>query len=157
MTTLIAAADLAAEMSAADERVEAEVEQLRARSRSEALDALFAEYLPAHLPPLRLSCRTDFHGQPRLSAIPARVGTDCTLDRISAFAAWVADQDITDYTVRISDEHDRAMVTARLTLAGLPLTLRLFVWSWEMAPEAAEALVAEAAAAARPARVEVSA
>jgi hypothetical protein len=158
MTTFIAAADLAAEMSAAEERVEDEVEQLRARSRSEALAALFAEYLPAHLPPLRLSCRIDFHGQPRLSAIPARVGSDYTRDRIAAFAAWVADQGVTDYTVRINDEHDQAMFTARLILAGLPVTLRLFLWSWETDLDTAADTVAAAVARATGAdRVEVSA
>ncbi|MCD0442482.1 hypothetical protein LO763_02435 [Glycomyces sp. A-F 0318] len=157
MTALIAAADLAAEMFAADERVEYEVERLRARSRSEALAALFAAYLPAHLPPLRLSCRIDFHGQPRLSAVPTRAGTDRAYDPITAFAAWVADQDATDYTVRINDEHDQAMLTAHLTLAGLPVTLRLFVWSWETDLDAVADIVAEAVTAARTAVAEVAA
>ncbi|GAB3226497.1 hypothetical protein GCM10027447_16740 [Glycomyces halotolerans] len=150
MTTLTTD-DLAVVVSVADERVEAEVERLRSGARAEALAALFADHLPAHLPPLRLSCRIDFAGQPRLSAIPARVGDESTRDRIGAFAAWVADQAPTDYTVRV-DEGDRAMCTAHVMLAGLPVTLRLFLWPWECDLDAVAEAVAAAVEAAREAK-----
>ncbi|WP_026931714.1 hypothetical protein [Glycomyces tenuis] len=159
MTEAITTADLAAEMFAADMSVEDEIAQLRNRARSAALADLFGPHLPAHLPPLRLNCLTDCAGNPRLSASPVKSRTPRgTEAQAEAFAAWLVDQGVEDYTVKVAEsEPGPTMFAVRVHLAGLAVTLRLFFWPWEVNAEAAEALVAKAIEAARADAVEVAA
>lgn len=159
MTEAITTADLAAQMFTADMSVEEEIERLRRRARSAALADMFGPHLPAHLPPLRINCHDDYQGNPRLSAYPVASGALKGAEvQAEAFAAWLADQGIEDYDVRGSDdEHNPTMFTAKLRLMGLPVTLRLFIWSWEVDAETAKDLVAKAIGAARTDAVEVAA
>jgi hypothetical protein len=158
MTIEITEADFAAAMFAADMSVEDEIERLRSNARAAAVSDLVADHLPAHLPPLRLRCRDDYFGNPRLSGYPSKSGHRKGFQgQAEAFAAWLTDQGVEDYLVQLREGDDPTVFTAHLTLAGLPLTLRLFAWSWETTPQAAEAVVADAVAAARASRVEVAA
>lgn len=158
MTTTITHADLVAAMHAADMSVEEEIERLRSDARAAAVSNLIGDRVPEHLPPLRLRCRDDYLGQPYLSGYPAKTSYPAGFrGQAEAFAAWLVDQGADDYLVQLREGNDPTVFTAHLRLAGLPLTLRLFVWTWETTPEAAEAIVAEAVADARTARVEVAA
>lgn len=152
MTAEITAADLAAGMYAADTSVEDEIARLRRNARAAVLTDMFGPHLPEHLPPLRLRCLDDIFGEPRLFAypVPDHSAGDKLVGQARTFAAWLVDHGIEDCLVQLSsDEHRPTVFTAHLTLAGLPVSLRLFVWPWEMEAEAAEAMVAEAVAAVR--------
>jgi hypothetical protein len=151
-------ADFAAAMFTADASVEDEIERLRADARAAAVTELVGAHLPVHLPPLRLRCRDDYFGHPRLSGYPVKAAYPAGFEvQANTFAAWVADQGIEDYLEQLRKGDDPTVFTAHLSLAGLPLTLRLFAWPWEIAPKAAKALVADAVTAARTSHVEVSA
>jgi hypothetical protein len=151
MTTEITAADLAAGMSAADTSVEDEIARLQRNARATVLADMFGPHLPAHLPPVRLRCLDDIFGEPRLFAYPVPDHSGGGMaSQARTFAAWLVDHGIEDYLVQLSnDEHHATVFTAHLTIAGLPVSLRLFVWPWEMEADAAEAMVAEAVAAVR--------